>query len=210
MTVEASLQLSRSYGEMAKREPDSNKRTTLFNAAVVAMTKARKYDKSAGFRARSDVVIAGLLLLKADAETEFGTPEKATEYRGSAISTLQGLMMLGDPNDLTARPHIEDAFALCLPLLLDAEHWQAALDDCDNYLETFGNKGRFVSEVRRVRSKAKTKLAMSGVEVTVGAEDSDEEAEEAVEAPAVPAPADAEATAEGAAPAPANGTGEQL
>ncbi len=179
MTVEVSLQLSRCYGELAQDEADADKRLDLFNKAVLAMTKARQYDKSAGFRARSDVIIAKLMLLKAAAETNFGDEAKAATYRGQAISTLQALMMLGDTNDKGARPHIEDAFATCLPLLIETEHWQAALDDSDNYLETFGSSGRYASEARRIRSKAKTKLAVSGVEPGATDEAAEEAAEEA-------------------------------
>ncbi|MDP6491301.1 MAG: tetratricopeptide repeat protein [Kiritimatiellia bacterium] len=190
MTVEASLQLSRCYAQLAQDEADDDKRLDFFNRAVLAMTKARKYDKSAGFRARSDVVIANLILLKAAAETEFGDESKAKTYHGQAISTLQALMMLGDANDKDARPHIEDAFATCLPLLIEAEHWQEAMDDSDSYLETFGNGGRYASEVRRIRSKAKTKLAVSGAEVgaTDGAaeEIEEEEGDDLIESPAEP------------------------
>jgi len=197
MTVEASLQLSRSYAELAKDEADGDLRLDLFNKAVLAMTKARQYDKSTGFRARSDVVVAQLIVLKAEAEVEYGSAEKAAEYRGEAITTLQGLMMLGDTSDADARPHIEDAFCICIPLLLEAGHYQAVLDDADGYVETFP-KGDCLSEVRRARSKARTKLAVSGVEVT---EQADEltESEDTIEA--------TDATAdEGAAPV--GGTGE--
>ncbi len=185
MTVEASLQLSRSYSELAKSESDGDKRLDLFNKAVLAMTTARQYDKSSGFRARSDVVIANLLLQKGQAEGEFGSADKANEYRGEAITTLQGLMMLGDANDADARPHIEDAFGICVPLLVEAEHYQAAVDDADRYVETFSN-GRYLSEIRRARSKARTKLAVSGVEVIEKADEpvaSEPKIEETKEAP---------------------------
>jgi tetratricopeptide (TPR) repeat protein len=200
MTVEASLQLSRCYGELAQGEADDDKRLDLFNKAVLAMTKARQHDKSAGFRARSDVVIAKLILLKAAAETEFGDEAKAKTYRGKAISTLQALMMLGDTNDKDARPHIEDAFATCLPLLIEAEHWQEALDDCDSYFEIFGQSGRYASEVRRVRSKAKTKLAVSGAADGTAdgsaEEPEEEEGDDIMDAPAKPEAGEAEEKAE--------------
>ncbi len=173
MTVEASLQLSRSYGELAKREADAGTRLDLFNKAVLAMTTARQYDKSGGFRARSDVVVGRLMMLKAEAEKQFGSEEKAAEYVGEAIATFQGLMMLGDPGDPEARPHIEEAFGVCIPLLLEAEHYQAVMDDADRYVETFP-KGSYLSDIRRARSKARTKLAVSGADMSedAGADES--------------------------------------
>ncbi|NQU38531.1 MAG: tetratricopeptide repeat protein [Lentisphaerae bacterium] len=176
MTVEASLQLTRCYSELATREPDSNARMEIFNKAIAAMTTARKYDKSVGFKARSDVEIGRLLALKAQAETQYGTPAQVADYRGKAMASFQGLMMLGYPGVKEARPHIEDAFSLCLPLLLEAELWQDALDDCDRYIEIFGNNGRYVSDVRRIRSKAKTKLAVSGATAQGPVEDDEGEA----------------------------------
>jgi hypothetical protein len=88
--------------------------------------------------------------------------------------------MLGDPGDAEARPHIEDAFGICIPLLVEAEHYQAAVDDADRYVETFP-KGRYLSEVRRARSKARTKLAVSGVEIEEEAPESGETVEETIE-----------------------------
>ena len=163
LTVEASLNLSRACAELAMREPDADKRFDRFNEAVTAMKTARKYDDSPEGRARSDVGIGRILMLKAEAEETHGTPAGVDTYRREAIAALQGLMMFGDEDDAAVRPYIEQAFSLCLPLLVAIERWQDVVDDADRYIELFPN-GPSVSEVRRFRSRANTKLKSDEME----------------------------------------------
>ncbi len=167
-TVEASLLLSRAYADAARREPDGNRRVELFNKAVTAMQTVRKYEKTPGGQARSDVEVARILMAKSAAEREFGTAGQADAYRNDAIAAFQAVMMLADGTDPQVRPHMEAAYAACIPLLLEIERWQDAVDDCDGYLETFPS-GAHVNEVRSWRSKARAQLALAGSSAGAGA-----------------------------------------
>lgn len=157
-TVNASYSLSRAYAAMGSREAEADKRVDLFNEAIKAMKRVRRFETSPGGRARSDVELGKILELKAEAEEEFGSEAKARDYTEAAIATYQTLTLLGDIDHPDVRPHIEEAYAQCMPLLLDIERWQDVLDDCDRYLEFFP-RGRYVVQVRNWRNRAKVRMA---------------------------------------------------
>lgn len=85
------------------------------------------------------------------------------------------------------------------PLLLDAGHYQAVVDDAEAYIDAFP-KGRYLVDVRRARSKARTKLALTGE-----TREKTSPAEETTEATATLTEKDA---AEEPAAVTADGTGE--
>jgi tetratricopeptide (TPR) repeat protein len=152
-TVQAARALSKAYAELAMREADKDPRFDLFNQAVSAIKKVSRFDKSPGAGARTEVNVARILVKKARAEEEFGTAERAAEYKGEAIAAFQTLVLLRDPSDTHVRPHIEDAYHECLPLLMEIGKWEDALADCDKYLEEFST-GRYVLDVRKWRNRA--------------------------------------------------------
>ena len=162
-TVETCFSLTRAYAELGMRETDAERRFDRFNKAVSAMKRVRRFEESAGGRARSDVEIGRVLTRKAEAEREFGTPAKARAYLDEAIAAYQVLILLGDPSDREVRPHLEEAFADCIPLLLDTERWEDVIENADQYLELFP-LGPFVDDVRKWRSRARMKDMMEGGE----------------------------------------------
>ncbi|MCX7592101.1 MAG: tetratricopeptide repeat protein [Kiritimatiellae bacterium] len=168
-TIEANMLLSNAYGQLARREANADKRFDLFNLAIRAMKDARKYELTPENQARSDVGIARIQLLKARAEEEFGTREKAVSYRNDAIATYQLLIATAPFGDAAVRRHIEEAYHECIPLLLEAEKWADALEDCDRFLELFPNS-KWEAEVRNWRGQARVKLIGSGAAVRTPSE----------------------------------------
>ncbi len=61
--------------------------------------------------------------------------EQAILYRNDAVAAYETVIMFRNANDAEVRPHIEDAYFYCLPLLLEMERWDDALQDADRYLE---------------------------------------------------------------------------
>lgn len=161
-TVEASLILSRAFAAAASEVPDADARFDMFNKAVKAMRTVRRHEQTPGGRARSDVGVARIFAAKAAAERKFGrSPAKERDYKNEAIAAFQALILLGDVSDKGVRRYIEEAYAACLPLLVEIERWEDVLEDCDSYLAEFP-RGPNVAEVRKLRSRARTKLAMAG------------------------------------------------
>ena len=155
--TEAAFCASRAYAEMARNEADDDKRFDLFNKAIVAMRTMRLYDKSAAGRAKSDIGVARIHLLRSQAEEKFGTPEKAEKARADAIVTLQSLVFFVNRDKPGVKPHLEEAYYILIPLLLELEKWQDALNNCDEYMKSFPVGPKYLSEVRRWRVKANMK-----------------------------------------------------
>ena len=162
-TIPACLQLSRAYSELGSKEADGKKRFDIFNLAVKAMQRARKFEKTPGGLARLDLEIARINVRKAQAEEQGGNSAKAVLYRKEAIAVFQTLILLGDSNSAEVRPHMEEAFRECLPLMLQIERWQDVIETGEQYLETYPN-GRYVSEIRSAMSRAKVKTATTAAE----------------------------------------------
>jgi TolA-binding protein len=168
-TIEASFYLSRAYASLAAKEQDEDARFDLFNNAVLAMKRMRKFAREKGDQAASDLEVARIFGRKARAEREYGSAEKAEQYRNDAVAAFQTLIMLGDAGDAKLRPHIEDAYRDCLPLLMDMGRYQDAFDDADRYLELFPS-GRHVVAIRGIRSQARMKTAAMGSAPDTGLE----------------------------------------
>jgi hypothetical protein len=89
--------------------------------------------------------------------------------------------MFRNPGVEAVRPHIEDAYLYCLPLLLEMERWDDALQDAERYVELFPN-GKHVLKIRQYLSRAR----VSGGKKETPLPDEVEE-EDASEAPATAA-----------------------
>ena len=79
------------------------------------------------------------------------------------------MITLADPRDPAVRKHIETAYYECLPLLLEMERWTDAFNDAEQYLSLFASTGRYVSDVRAYRTRARTKMMTSGSPTTTKA-----------------------------------------
>ncbi len=157
-TVEACMGLSQAYGEMGSKEPEEKKRLDLFNNAVKAMNRASSFERSSEVQSRAELIKARISELKAKASEQFGPKERVGEYRGKAVATYQILMNMRDPNDMAARPNIEQAFGECVPLMQSMGRWQDVLDDAVRYLELFKG-GKFETQARSWMNEAKAKIA---------------------------------------------------
>ncbi|MBL7114583.1 MAG: tetratricopeptide repeat protein [Kiritimatiellae bacterium] len=168
-TVEACSQLSLSYATLGASEADKDKRFMYFNDAVKAMNRARQFEKNAAGREGLNLGVARIYAQKAVAESKFGTPETEKEARGFAVATYQMMITLADPRDPEVRKHIETAYHECLPLLLAMERWTDAFNDAEQYLSMFERTGRYVSDVRACRTRARTKMMTAGAPTTTQA-----------------------------------------
>lgn len=160
--VDVAFYASRAYAELAKEETDPDKRFDLFNKAVLAMKKVRAFDRTPAGRAKSDVGIARIHLLRSHAEAKHGTAEKAKAAKGEAFATLQSLIFFVNINKPGVKPHLEDAYFLMIPALLEEKKWGDALENCDGYLSAFAVGAKYLREVRKWRVTANMKVKVSG------------------------------------------------
>lgn len=179
--INAAKYLSRGYAELGESEKDDKERFRIFNEAVKSMRTARRHEKSTGGQAELDVEVGRLIVSKANAEKQFGDAAKAESILGDAVAAYQSLIMLSDMRDPDVRPHIEEAYHRCLPLLLQIKRYDAALEDAETFLREFP-RSPYASDVRRWRSQARVQLAASGQEIESKQEDqSQAQIEETVE-----------------------------
>ncbi len=73
-----------------------------------------------------------------------------------ALASTQRIVLLADPSDPVVRPFFEEALYLGVKLQGEGERWPDVLADSARYEETFPN-GRWLSDVRRWRTRARTR-----------------------------------------------------
>lgn len=161
LTIEASYSLSKAYSELGLREKDEDKRFDLFNLAINAVRRVRKFDTTPKGRIKTNLRVGEILELKMKAEEEMGDKEKAVEYRQEAIAAYQTILLFENPDVAELRPYIEDAYHKCMPLLLDAEKWGDVIEDGERYFEVFP-RGRYLLDIRKWYNKARAKQATTG------------------------------------------------
>jgi len=161
LTIEASFYLSKAYSEMGIREKDENKRFELFNLAVKAVKRVRRFDTSAKGRAMTNLRVGEIYELKMKAEQEMGSPEKAVEYRQEAIAAYQTILLFENPDVAEIRPFVEDAYHKCMPLMLEAEEWGDVIEDAERYFQIFP-RGKHIQDIRKWHNKARAKQAAAG------------------------------------------------
>ena len=160
-SVEASFYASRAYSEQAKEESSADKRYHLFNDAVLAMRQVRMYDRSTAGRAKSDVGVARIHLARSVAEEKFGSPEKAKAAKNDAMVTLQSLIFFVNRSKPGVGPHLQEAYRMLVPLLMEQEKWRDSLENCDAYIKEFP-MGKYLKEMRKSRLTSNMKAQMSG------------------------------------------------
>ncbi len=153
-TVAVCKGISQAHAAVASQTPDADERFDLFNRAVNAMNRARRFATEDGLRTELDVGVARIFERKTEAERTFGTAEKAAEYRNDAVAAYQAVIMFRNANDPAVAPHLQDAFARCLPLMLEMERWDDVVEDAQHYLRQFPN-GRYVLDVRQALNRAR-------------------------------------------------------
>jgi tetratricopeptide (TPR) repeat protein len=153
-TIEICLGASQAYANVASELADSDARRALFDEGVVAMKRARKFAKETAKKTELDVGVARIFERKSAAEIQFGDAAKAEQYRNDAVAAYQAVIMFRNPDEEGVGPHIEDAYLYCLPLMLDMERWDDALQDADRYVKDFP-KGKHTLKIRQYQSKAR-------------------------------------------------------
>jgi TolA-binding protein len=161
-TVEASMMLSKSYLELAAKEPDENKRSEYFTEAVKAMKTVRLYaQKDEKLKIESDLEVAGIQMKRAEAEEKFGGSEEDIQrYKNMALAQYK-MITYTNPNKPGVAPYIEEAYMSSFPLMIEAGHYEDAYLDADEYFRQFPD-GRYASEVRSAKNTARIKLAAAG------------------------------------------------
>ena len=180
-TIESCLAASQAYAAVASETADDEARRALFDEAVLAMNRARKFAKDPGIHAELKVGVARIFERKSAGESTFGDAARAIQYRNEAVAAYQTVIMFRNPGVEAVRPHIEDAYLYCLPLLLEMERWDDALQDAERYLDLFSN-GKHVRKIRQYLSRAR----VSGGKKETPLPDEGEE-DDASESPAAPA-----------------------
>jgi tetratricopeptide (TPR) repeat protein len=142
------------YAAVASETADEKERFNLFNEAVTVLNRAGRLTRDLGEKTELGVYVGRVLERKTAAERRFGTPEKAAAYRDEAVAAYQTLIMFRDPTDPKVAPHLEDAYAACLPLMLEMERWDDVVQDAQNYLDAFP-KGKHVLAVRQAQNRAR-------------------------------------------------------
>lgn len=167
-TVDGQYALSRAYSELAATETDADKRAVQFNQAVESLKAVMKYDTTVERRADASLETGRIYELKAQAETQHGTAEKAATYWKDAIAAYQTMILFENVTDAAVRPYLEEAYHRCLRLFLERELWQDLAGDADKYLQAFPS-GKFVLDARQWRSRANARLAGEGITAEVPA-----------------------------------------
>ncbi len=166
-TIEICRNASTVYAAVASETADEPERFGLFNKAVNAMNRARRFAQDDGVRTELDVGVARIFERKAAAEAKFGTAAKAAEYRNDAVAAYQTVIMFRDANNKTVVPHLQNAYAYCLPLMLEMERWDDVVDDAQKYLSTFPN-GEHVLTVRQALTRARVGGGAARTEADAG------------------------------------------
>jgi tetratricopeptide (TPR) repeat protein len=174
-TPTAATFLSKAYGDIAMEEGDAQKRKLLFNSAVKHEKTVRKYQKTEEAKKESDLRVGLILKKKALAEEKFGNEEAAKEYKGKAAASLQTIIMFTDAKLPGMANVLQEAYRESVPLLAELEMWREVMEAADQYMRDFpAPAGKYTSEMRSLRNKAKVRAATMGESL----EDEEEYAED--------------------------------
>ena len=160
--LQANLYLSRACSQLAAKEADVAKRQKLFNDAIIAMKRVKKFDASPEDWAKSSLGVADVFVLKVEAEKKFGTPESVKEVTLKAVVPFLSMIMSADPADAKVAPYVEDAYQRLVPLYLQVERWREAWDKCNDYLAQF-ERGKHLADIRKWKGDADTKMTLLGI-----------------------------------------------
>jgi tetratricopeptide (TPR) repeat protein len=153
-TVEICRGASEAYSAVAGKTADDTQRMTLFNEAIDALSRARKFAKDPGVKASLNIASAQISEDKSAAELQFGTKEKSEQYRNEAVAAYQSVIMFSDPKKKQLAPAIEEAYVRCLPLMMEMGRWDDVLQDADNYIKFFPH-GKYNRKIRQFKNKAR-------------------------------------------------------
>ncbi len=143
-TIECSFMLATAYAEIGAEEEDMLARKELFSKAMGALKAVAKLKNSPSFKKQADELGARISMASADiselrvrAEQSFNNDAKADENRGLANAAYFRVFQLTNPDILTVRPYMEEAFKRLIPYEMSAKRYEDAIEYCDTYLELF-------------------------------------------------------------------------
>jgi tetratricopeptide (TPR) repeat protein len=162
--VDIGMYMNRGCNALAPALGDALSRKKQFNEGVLALKKARGAVRTVAQRAMLDLAVARTETAKAVAETKHGNAEGAKDYKGSAVASYQVMLLSAYTADPLARPYVEDAYADCIPLMIEIEFYQDAIEQCDTYLRKF-REGTYAVEVAGWKRRARARMAAAGIKV---------------------------------------------
>jgi len=157
LVVDANFLLAEVASSQGETERDDAKRKLLFNAAADALRMVKRYRTRPAEMAELDIAAGRVLLRKQAAEKLLGLNEQAAKTRGETIVAFKLIIMNTNPGNAELAPYLEQAYAYCIPLILEHGIPQAAAEDCAAYLQAFPN-GKFATDVRIWQNQAQIEL----------------------------------------------------
>ncbi len=157
LMLDAKLLYCTAASEAGRTEKDFAKRKVLFDTAISAMKDVKKRRTTPYDKALADVEVGRIMSRKAKAEAEFGTKERAEEFRGQATISYQGFIDSADMANAQILPLVETAYFEAVPLLIDSGAWDMIDENADAYLQTFPN-GRYRTDFISWKNQAKIEL----------------------------------------------------
>ena len=157
LMLDAKLLFCTAASEAGKVEKDAKKRKELFDNAIEAMKDVRKRRTTPLDKAQADVEIGRIMSRKAKAEAEFGSKERANEFRGQAAISYQGFIDSADMANAQILPLVETAYFESVPLLIESGEWEIVDENADAYLQTFPH-GRYRTDFISWKNQAKIEL----------------------------------------------------
>ncbi|MFZ4395521.1 MAG: hypothetical protein ACOYOU_07825, partial [Kiritimatiellia bacterium] len=152
-TAEANHVLSSAFAAQAAATPQGANRTNLFKQAMGALASYRQYLKEPG--------------LIAEADMELSKIQMSMGEKRKALATYQRMFDL-PPVDVPTVACIEEAFVKMIPMFLEFNRFDAALEYIDNYLRLFPN-GKHVVDARMWRSQLPGELVSRADEAAAAA-----------------------------------------
>ena len=108
-------------------------------------------------KAQADIEIGRIMTRKAMAEKEFGSPDRAVDFRGQATISYQGFIDSADRANAQLLPLVETAYFESVPLLIDAGEWEIISENADSYLKTFPH-GKYRPNFTAWKNQARVEL----------------------------------------------------
>ena len=161
--VDANMLLVEAASEEGKNEADNDRRRDLFNQAVDALKFVKAWYTREGAEvnkrkiAEIDLATGELMVRKMEAEKNLKLEEQMVESRGKAIVAYMTIIDRFDPGDADLVSHLETAYNVFIPLLLEHEQFDQVVEEGESYLKLFP-EGRYRTKIETLVNQAKIEL----------------------------------------------------
>lgn len=157
LMIDAKLLFCTAASEAGRVEKEFASRKKLFDDAIDAMRFVKQRRTNQFDKATADIEIGRIMSRKAKAESEFGTPDRAEDFRGQAIISYQSFIDSVDLRNGKLLPLVETAYFESMPLLIDAGFWDVISENADSYLQTFAH-GKYRTDFTAWKNQAQIEL----------------------------------------------------